>query len=106
MGEGLEGTRRHYQRGRAGPLERHRVVETPRRAGPSVGGAGDDQIDVAEAREDLRRGGRRTVRLPLVDDLRELTLGSEARLHAAEQQLEVRLRVVEESEPFSGQRAR
>ena len=46
-------------------------METPRRAGSSVGGAGDNQVDVAEPREDLGRRGRRRVRLPLVDDVGE-----------------------------------
>jgi len=68
-GEALEGRGRD-QSGRGSDLrDLEGVVETPRRARPSVGGAGKD--DVARLRElddQLGRGRRGSVRLAPVDD--------------------------------------
>ena len=61
--EGLKGGRGNDHRGDASPLKLNGVVETPRRARASVGGAGDHQVRRLERGEHLRRRRRGEIRL-------------------------------------------
>src|SRR5581483_6004616 len=75
VGQGLERGRGDDHRRRARPVQHHRVVDTPRRAGPSVRGAGQHQVEVAEAGEDLGRRRAGGVRLPFVHYVAERPAG-------------------------------
>src|SRR5262249_36548166 len=103
-GEALEGRGRD-QTSRGSDLRNlEGVVETPRRARPSVGGAGED--DVARLRElddQLGRGRRRSVRLAPVDDgLHTVTLAQQ-RAEVGDETVEVVLGVVEEADRATGE---
>src|SRR3989441_7906706 len=67
--EALERSRPDQPRGRAGLRQLDGVVETPRRARPSVGRAREDHVArLRELREELGRRGRRGIRLPPPDN--------------------------------------
>jgi hypothetical protein len=71
-GEPLEHGGPDQSGGRAGLRDLDRVVETPRRAGPSVRGAGEDDVTLLRhLHDDLGGGGRGRVGLAPVDDLRD-----------------------------------
>ena len=99
-----EGGRRHNHRGRAGPLQGHRVVETPRRAGASVRGAGEDEVALlGQLGEDLRRGWRRGVGLLADHHLRHPEVLAQQRADVGREPVEVGLGVVEEPHGATGE---
>src|SRR5712692_3566536 len=98
-GEPLERGRRDEPGRRAGLRQLHGVVETPRRARPSVGRAREDHVArLRQLREHLGRCGRRGVRLPATDDRLHPVLGTQKRADLVRQPVEVRLGVVEEAD--------
>src|SRR5207249_5574201 len=106
-GEALERGRPDQPRGRAGFRQLDCVVETPRRARPSVGRAREDDVArLRELGEELGRRGRRGVRLPPADDRPHPMLGGEERADLVRQPVEVRLGVVQEADDAALQRRR
>src|SRR5207237_1422777 len=80
------------------------VVETPRRAGSSVGRAGEDDVTVLrQARQNLRSGRRRGVRLAAPDHRFDAVLCGEDRADLVGKQVEVRLPVVDEADGAAGE---
>src|SRR5256712_2237056 len=98
-GEPLERGRRDEPGRCTGLRQLHRVVETPRRARPSVGRAREDHVArLRQLREHLGRCGRRGVRLPATDDRLHPVLGTQKRANLVRQPVEVHLGVVEEAD--------
>src|SRR2546426_544810 len=105
--EALERSRPDQPRGRAGLRQLDGVVETPRRARPSVGRAREDHVArLRELREELGRRGRRGIRLPPADNRLDAVLGGEERADLVRQPVEIRLGVVEEADGAALQRRR
>src|SRR5438067_8741681 len=78
--------------------------ETPRRAGSSVGGAGEDDVTVLrQARQNLRSGRRRGFRLAAPDHRFDALLCGEDRADLVGKQVEVRLPVVDEADGAAGE---
>src|SRR5207247_2810044 len=94
-----EGRRPKEPGRRAALVQSDRVVETPRRARPSVGGAGED--DVARLRQLVDQLGRRRrggVGLLAMDDGGHAVALAQQRAEVADEAVEVRLGVVEEAD--------
>jgi len=93
----IEAIRDDSRRGNAEPLGRDGVVQTARRAAPSIADGGDEGVDRRHLRQQLLRDGPARIRLAPPDHVADPVLRAQHRLEVIEEALGADLGIVEQA---------